>query len=110
MKVFITSTLLAVFLTADAIAGTPLIGRNTYSIKDSHHVPQQWARVGPAPAEHIINLNIGLKQSQFDKLEKQLYEGTRRSSHFCQFTLTRTFHSVRSRPCFLWQTLDLRSS
>ena len=74
MKVLLTSALLAVF-TADGVAGTPLTGRNTYSVKDSHHVPQQWTRVGPASAEHIINLNIGLKQSQFDELEKQLYEG-----------------------------------
>ena len=75
MKVFLTSALLAVCLTADTVAGTPLTGRNTYSIKDFHHVPHQWTRVGPAPAEHIINLNIGLKQSHFDELEKQLYEG-----------------------------------
>ena len=110
MKLFITSALLAVFLTADAVAGTPLTGRNTYSIKDSHHLPQQWARVGPAPAEHLINLNIGLKQSQFDKLEKKLYEGKRPSSSSCQLALTNTHCSVRSCPPFLWQTLDLCSS
>ena len=102
MKVFITSALLAVFLTADTVAGTPLTGRNTYSVKESHHIPQQWTRVGPAPAEHIISLNIGLKQSQFDKLEKQLYEGMRPSSPASQFTLTKPYQSVRSRPRFLW--------
>ncbi|KAA6413001.1 MAG: tripeptidyl peptidase [Lasallia pustulata] len=40
-----------------------------------------WTRVGPAPADHRINLQIGLKQSQFDELERHLYEVSDPSHH-----------------------------
>ncbi|KAF2101176.1 subtilisin-like protein [Rhizodiscina lignyota] len=48
--------------------------RSTYALKEAHNVPRQWTRVGPAPKDHIINLQIGLKQSQFEDLERHLYE------------------------------------
>ena len=76
MKVTISATLLAVLYTA--ALGSPLPSRQIYAIKDSHNVPKQWSRSGPAPAGHWINLNIGLKQSRFDELEKHLYEGINR--------------------------------
>ena len=44
-------------------------------VKETHTVPSQWSKVGPAPAGHVINLQIGLKQSQFDELERHLLEG-----------------------------------
>lgn len=43
-------------------------------MKDTHNVPKKWSRVGSAPAEHSITLNIGLKQDQFAELERHLYE------------------------------------
>ena len=49
--------------------------RSPYKLKETHNVPQQWERVGPAPKDHVIHLNIGLKQSNFDELERHLYEG-----------------------------------
>lgn len=38
-------------------------------------MPSKWSRVGPAPGDHRINLSIGLKQGQFNELERHLYEG-----------------------------------
>jgi len=56
--------------------GTPLNIRSSYAVKDSFHVPRKWERIGDAPPDHTIRLNIGLKQSNFDELERHLYEGT----------------------------------
>ena len=54
---------------------TPVSVRSTYAVKDTHFVPKKWKRVGPAPTDHLISLQIGLKQSQFAELERHLYEG-----------------------------------
>ncbi|KAI4253479.1 MAG: hypothetical protein L6R42_007567 [Xanthoria sp. 1 TBL-2021] len=35
----------------------------------------RWTRIRPAPADHVVKLQIALKQSQFDELERHLYEG-----------------------------------
>jgi len=48
---------------------------SAYVVKDSHHVPRKWTRIGPAPAQHLIRLQIGLKQNRFSELERHLYEG-----------------------------------
>jgi tripeptidyl-peptidase I len=69
------SALLALIAAAGTTVGSPLSVRSAYAVKDSHHVPRQWSNVGAAPADHIINLQIGLKQSQFNELERHLYEG-----------------------------------
>lgn len=53
--------------------GPPLY--SGYAVQDKHPVPNGWSRVGPAPAEHLIKLQIGLKQSNFNELERHLYEG-----------------------------------
>ncbi|TLD31936.1 putative aspartic-type endopeptidase [Venturia nashicola] len=47
---------------------------STYAVKESHSVPKSWTRVASAPADHTINLRIGLTQGRFDELEKILYE------------------------------------
>lgn len=65
-------TLLA--LAATAVAG-PIKARSPYIVKESHYVPKDWLEVDRAPADKLINLNIGLKQGDFDKLEQSLYEG-----------------------------------
>ena len=67
--------LFALLFSADVALSSPLHSRYVYTIKDSHNVPKAWSRVGPAPSEHWISLQIGLKQSQFDELERQLYQG-----------------------------------
>lgn len=58
-----------------ALATASPVRRSDYAVKETHPVPQKWSKVGPAPADHVIKLQIGLKQSQFDELERHLYEG-----------------------------------
>ncbi|KAI0378062.1 subtilisin-like protein [Hypomontagnella monticulosa] len=48
--------------------------RSSYSLKERHHVPHNWAYVGRAPADHRIELQIGLRQSRFNELEQRLLE------------------------------------
>ncbi|TKA81720.1 hypothetical protein B0A49_00609 [Cryomyces minteri] len=71
-----STSLLFLPLLAEAVSGTPISARvrSPYAVKDSHFVPRKWSRVGPAPADHTINLHIGLKQSQFDELERRLFQ------------------------------------
>ena len=45
------------------------------AVKETHHVPMKWSRVGPAPVWHTIRLQIGLKQRNFGELERHLYQG-----------------------------------
>ena len=59
------------------VAATPVRVRSPYTVKETHPVPSKWSRTGPAPGHHLINLQIGLKQSKFDELERHLYEGMR---------------------------------
>ena len=62
-------------LFAGFVAGTPLSLRSPYVVKETHLPPKKWKNIGPAPADHLINLQIGLKQGQFDQLERHLHEG-----------------------------------
>ena len=71
MKVSLTA--LAI-LPAVAIAGQ-IKSRSPYVVKGEHPVPRRWQRLDRAPATHPIELRIGLKSSQFDELERHLYEG-----------------------------------
>ena len=68
------TSILTVVLAGVAVA-SPLKGRSTYTLKEAHSAPRKWTRIGPAPESHIINLQIGLKQSRFDELERHLFEG-----------------------------------
>ncbi|KAI1369941.1 tripeptidyl-peptidase 1 precursor [Xylaria arbuscula] len=63
----------ALVAAAQVVLASP-IARSDYSLKESHHVPRGWAKVKRAPAEHVMQVQIGLKQSNFAELEKQLYE------------------------------------
>lgn len=56
-------------------AASPLRNRSPYAVKETHPVPPRWSRVAAAPPEHVIDLQIGLTQGQFDELERHLYEG-----------------------------------
>ena len=76
MLLTVTRTvLLTLLLAVDAALGSPVRAHSAYAVKDSHVVPSKWTKVGPAPADHWISLQIGLKQSHFDELERHLYEG-----------------------------------
>lgn len=48
--------------------------RSGYSVKSSHPVPPQWKQLDRAPADHRLELRIGLKQDKFKQLERELYE------------------------------------
>ena len=72
MRFSILGALVACTLVAEA---SPLKDRSTFVVKDRHYVPHQWSRVSDAPPDHLLRLNIGLRQSKFDELEKSLYEG-----------------------------------
>lgn len=67
-------SLLAFALASEAFA-SPVKSRTAYTVKETHFVPQKWQQVGKAPGDHVLHLNIGLKQSSFDELERHLYEG-----------------------------------
>jgi len=67
--------LLAVALAAQLSLGSPIKPRSPYAVKDSHFVPDKFSKLGPAPEDHVIELRIGVKQGDFDALEKHLYEG-----------------------------------
>lgn len=69
------STLLSVALGAQAVFGTPIVARTAYSVKEVHAVPQKWSAVDRAPGNHMLQLQIGLKQDKFEELERHLYEG-----------------------------------
>ncbi|GAW14051.1 hypothetical protein ANO14919_034430 [Xylariales sp. No.14919] len=58
---------------AQVVLATP-VARSSYSVKDTHNVPRGWTKVARAPADHVMDLQIGLTQSNFEELEKQLYE------------------------------------
>lgn len=37
-------------------------------------MPSEFSRIGGAPGDHLLRLQIGVKQGQFDVLEKHLWE------------------------------------
>ena len=53
---------------------------SSLEIKEIHKVPPQWAWVARAPSDHIVDLQIGLKQSQMEELERHLIEGRNNST------------------------------
>ncbi|KAL8778677.1 MAG: hypothetical protein Q9203_001869 [Teloschistes exilis] len=71
---FIDLAPLALAAFCSLVHSTPILSRSSYAVKDSHHVPRKWSRVSGAPSDHVVKLEIALKQSQFDELERQLYE------------------------------------
>jgi tripeptidyl-peptidase I len=75
------SILLVAALVAQASA-VPSHARSTYEVKERHFVPRRWQRVRRAPADHVIDLQIGVKHGNFAGLEKRLNEG-RQCAHLC---------------------------
>ncbi|TFK49934.1 tripeptidyl peptidase A [Heliocybe sulcata] len=58
-------------LTACAL-GVPQ--KQAYRVKETVDPPTGWVQYSPAPADHIIDLRIGLPQDKFELLEQALYE------------------------------------
>lgn len=55
-------------------AATPR-ARTLYQVKETHSIPRKWQKRDRAPESHVIDLQIGVRQSNFEELEKRLFEG-----------------------------------
>ncbi|KAL7626034.1 hypothetical protein AAE478_002803 [Parahypoxylon ruwenzoriense] len=64
----------SVLLVAQVVLANPVRSRTPYRVKDAHHVPRGWKKLHRAPGEHVIDLQIGVKQGNFAELERHLYE------------------------------------
>lgn len=84
-----SSVLLALAIGAQDVLGGPVHVRTSYSVKESHYVPQEWSREERAPASKMLDLQIGVKQGDFAALERHLNEGT--FSCYTQLTKARLF-------------------
>ncbi|KAF2671016.1 tripeptidyl-peptidase 1 precursor [Microthyrium microscopicum] len=74
--VYFSSILVSGVAILSSIAqSTPVQPRKyEYSVKELHNPPRKWTRVGPAPSDAILNLNIGMKMAGWGELERHLYE------------------------------------
>ena len=72
---FLSSLCLTAAIAAQAALATPVRARIAYEVKDVHQVPRRWSSQGRAPSNHMLHMQIGLKQHKFDELERHLYEG-----------------------------------
>ncbi|CZT43324.1 related to tripeptidyl-peptidase I [Rhynchosporium secalis] len=68
------SILLTIAITAEAVLATPVQARTSYSVKEKHWVPRRWMKMGRAPSEKMLSLQIGVKQGNFEELKRHLYE------------------------------------
>ncbi|KAI0737695.1 tripeptidyl peptidase A [Daedaleopsis nitida] len=57
-----------------AVAGALPSRDCAHKVKESVPPPRGWTKSTPAPADHVVELRIALPQSNFEQLEKQLYE------------------------------------
>ena len=71
----ILSTLLTAAVAAQAVLASPISARSPYTVKETHYAPREWTKMERANGESVIELQIGLKQGNFDELERHLYEG-----------------------------------
>ncbi|RMZ85597.1 hypothetical protein DV737_g663, partial [Chaetothyriales sp. CBS 132003] len=77
MKATVATVTVATFAIAASLTPGVLAlvqPRSPYVVKGSHPVPPRWERVDRADPDHSIELRIGLTQSDFEELERQLYE------------------------------------
>lgn len=69
------SSILVVAVAAQGILAGPIKVRTDYTVKEVHPAPRKWSDAGRAPSDHMLHLQIGLKQENFEELERHLYEG-----------------------------------
>jgi len=64
-------------LVPSAVVASPVKARSStvYQVKETHFAPRAWKRVERAAPDQVINLQIALKQGNFEELERHLYEG-----------------------------------
>lgn len=58
------------------VSSSPVKVHTGYTVKETHFVPAKWNAVGRPPEDHKLHLQIGLKQGNFEELERHLFEGT----------------------------------
>lgn len=71
----LATTLLSAVIAAQTVLASPIRARSPYLVKETHNAPHGWTKQDRANGDRIIQLQIGLKQGNWDELEKQLYEG-----------------------------------
>ncbi len=69
------SLLLSAAVAAQAVFATPIRARTPYSVKETHPIPRKWTPAGRAHGKHMLHLQIGLKQENFEELDRHLNEG-----------------------------------
>lgn len=69
------TTVLSLAVAAHGVLATPLRSRSPYAVKETQKVPEDWTKRGSVPEDHSLHLHIGLRQGQFDELERHLVEG-----------------------------------
>ncbi|KIW04564.1 uncharacterized protein PV09_04315 [Verruconis gallopava] len=64
----------SVLLLSSAVLASPIekLNRRQYSVKSFHNAPRKWHRHGAAPPDHVLEMQIGLKQSKIDDLLQHL--------------------------------------
>ncbi|KAI1541310.1 tripeptidyl-peptidase 1 precursor [Pyrenophora tritici-repentis] len=67
-----TNVFIAVIAACNALA-TPN-ARSPYAIKETHFAPDEWSKQERTHGRKTIQLQIGLKQGQFDELDRHLQE------------------------------------
>ena len=75
-----SNILLTAALAIEAALGSPVQRRDGYAVKERSYLPHRWTETGPAPAAGRMVFSIALTQSNFDELERQLYEGMKAPS------------------------------
>ncbi|KAI9054253.1 hypothetical protein LZ554_001421 [Drepanopeziza brunnea f. sp. 'monogermtubi'] len=67
----------AIALQIQSIGASPvktIAVRTSYAVKEKHRVPTRWTKMARAPADAVLKLQIGVKQSNFAELERHLNE------------------------------------
>jgi tripeptidyl-peptidase-1 len=73
MQIF-TTVLLSAIAARDALA-SPIQARSPYVVKETHFAPREWTKLDRAHGGKTIQLQIGLKQGNFEELDRHLHEG-----------------------------------
>ncbi|KAI8816570.1 peptidase S8/S53 domain-containing protein [Fimicolochytrium jonesii] len=69
-----TGSIALAVLTAASVSASPVSHAQSYTVKETHPVPAKWTQVTRAPSDLVLKFDIALKQSNFDELERHLYE------------------------------------
>jgi len=74
IKMYPLVATLALLASLGSVLAVPTSHLKYYRVKERHTVPAAWTAVSRPDPHRIINLQIGLKQRNMDKLEQDLLE------------------------------------